>query len=179
MERRKSNDNKNDLDAHCIDPNGYRLFFANRTVTSPTGGRLDVDISSPIAGKPAVENITWANTNNMIEGTYQFLVHCFSDRGGSDGFGGGNRSRRNHPSNFSYNKPIKNKDFIHVANVTYSHANGFTVTSVIPSTASSREIWGLQTQQFVPVSMIMKSPNCWNGEAIGNEIYILPKRMRK
>lgn len=160
--------NKNDLDAHCIDPNGYRLFFANRTVTSPTGGRLDVDIISPIAGKPAVENITWANTNNMIEGTYQFLVHCFSDRGGSDGFEA-EIEVDGTIHNFSYNKPIKNKDFIHVANVTYSHANGFTVTSVIPSTASSRELWGLKTQQFVPVSMVMRSPNCWNGESVGNE----------
>jgi len=160
--------NFNDFDAHCIEPQNYRIYFANRHMTSPTGGRLDVDIVMPTAGIPAVENITWSQTTYMKDGKYSFYVHCFSNRGGSDGFEAEIECDGTIHT-FSYRKSVRHGEFVHVADVNYSKTAGFAVVNALPSTTSSRELWGLKTQQFVPVSMVMRSPNCWNGEAIGNE----------
>ena len=47
---------------------------------------LDVDIIRPEQGKAAVENITWSDRNKMPSGKYELFVHCYSNRGGHDGF---------------------------------------------------------------------------------------------
>lgn len=160
--------NQNDLDAHCVEPEGYRIYFGTRGRKSPTGGILDVDIIRPANGTPAVENISWLNAKNMIEGEYKFYVHCYSYRGGHDGFEA-EIEVDGIIHKFAYTAAIKQSEHVHIATVKYSKADGFTVISKIPSTASARELWGMTTQNFIPVSMVMKSPNAWNGDAIGHE----------
>lgn len=161
---------ENDLDAHCVEPNGYRIYFANRRSKSRTGGTLDVDIIHPI-DKVAVENITWQSTNSMIAGfgKYLFEVHCYNSRGGKSGFraevevNGGIHS-------FAYNKPMRTGEFVKVAEVKYLGNNIFDVKELLPSTTSSRELWGVSTQKFVPVTVVMKSPNHWdNANGVGHE----------
>ena len=156
----------NDLDAHCIEPNNERIYFAHRY--SKSNGVLDVDIIRPSAGTPAVENITWDSTQYMPYGTYQFAVNCYSNNGGTSGF----RAEIEFDGTiytFNYNKVLRQGEYVQVANVIYTK-DGFSITEKLPSAASSREIWGLKTQQFVPVSVVMKSPNYWdNAEGIGHE----------
>ena len=69
------NIDNSDLDAHCIEPNGNTIYYSNDR--SKTGGNLDVDIRRPLQQRPkgAVENITFPNTKNMLNGNYTFLVH--------------------------------------------------------------------------------------------------------
>lgn len=156
----------NDLDAHCIEPNNERIYFAHRR--SKSNGVLDVDIIRPSVGVPAVENITWDSTQYMQYGTYLFAVNCYSNNGGTSGF----RAEIEFDGTiytFNYNKVLRQGEHVHVANVIYTK-DGFSITEKLPSTASAREIWGLKTQQFVPVSVVMKSPNYWdNAEGIGHE----------
>jgi hypothetical protein len=67
-------DNFNDLDLHCVNPSGERIYHANKRAL--TGGHLDVDMNarSPRSSQP-VENIYWP-TNSAPEGHYQvFVVH--------------------------------------------------------------------------------------------------------
>ena len=50
--------------------------------------------------------------------------------------------------------------------------NNFTITNVnsdLESSTASREVWGVKTNEFVPVTSIMLSPNYWDGQAIGNK----------
>ena len=71
-------DNFNDLDLHCVDPAGERIFYGHKT--SATRGELDVDMNArtPYSSQP-VENIYWP-TNGAPEGTYQVFVNHYSLR---------------------------------------------------------------------------------------------------
>ena len=74
--------NVNDLDLHCVEPGGERIFFGHRR--SRTGGQLDVDANAGIAitNRP-VENIYWP-VGKVPIGTYRVFLHHFANHGGAD-----------------------------------------------------------------------------------------------
>lgn len=155
---------ENDLDAHCVEPNDFEIYFGNKRDLS-TGGNLDVDIIRPIRYKAAVENITWPDIKKMEEGEYSFYVQCFSSRGGKTGF----RAEIEFDGNiysFNYDKPLHGGQNVAVAKVTLNDGK-FSIKELLPSSTSTREIWGVNSNQFVPVSVAMYSPNYWD-EQTGN-----------
>lgn len=161
-----------DIDAHCIEPNRNEIYYGNnrKPDISRLGGQLDIDIIRP-AGKIAVENITWNNKEQMIPGIYEFFVHQYNGMT-TDGF----RAEIEFDGqihSFDYHKPTKCNQKIKVAQVIL-HQNGtFTIKELLPSSVSSREVWGLQTNQFVPVSVICYSPNYWDEQkGIGHKHYM-------
>lgn len=161
--------NPNDFDAHCIQPNGNTIFFGSKRDNSTTG-ELDVDIISPTRGRAAVENITWLNKSRMPRGTYQFLVNCYSNRGGRSGFKA-EIEFDGQIYSFDYNREIRHGDNVYVANVEFD-GETFRLVEKLPSGVSSRDIWGLKTNQFVPVSVVCYSPNYWDEQTgVGNRHY--------
>ncbi len=162
-------DNPNDFDAHCIEPNGNEIYFPSKGRTHPSTGILDVDIIHPDRGEVAVENITWSNLSRMQEGVYHFFVRNYNHRGGRSGFRaeieyGGQTYAYDYGKDFNGN--------ITVAKLKFTHANGIQFVESLPSTTSSKTIWGIQTNQFVPVSVAMFSPNYWDGQSgIGHKHY--------
>lgn len=154
-----------DLDAHCIEASGYEIYFgsARKPVFSPTKGQLDVDIINPY-GRIAVENITWADRRTMKAGKYYFYVHQFSGRA-ENGF----RAEIEFDGqiySFEYNKPMRFKENVKVAEVTLDKDGNFSIKEILPLNASSRDLWNVKTNQFVPVSVVMYSPNYWD-EQVG------------
>ena len=160
-----------DLDAHCIEPTGAEIYYASyrKPRMSRLDGQLDVDIISP-DGAIAVENITWANKNKMMAGTYKFFVHQFSGNN-RNGF----RAEIEFDGQiyeFDYSRSMRSGEKVYVAEVTLHNDGTFTIKELLPSTVSSKEVWNLKTNQFVPASVVMYSPNYWDEQqGIGHKHY--------
>lgn len=159
-----------DLDAHCeevaTNTEIYYGSYRGRKGISPCGGNLDVDIVHP--GKDiAVENIVYADKTKMKPGQYAFFVHQFSGSAKSGfraeiEFGGNVYS-------YDYSNRMRTNEYVQVAIVSVDKDHNLSITHLLKESASGREVWGLKTNQFVPVSVIMMSPNYWDEQkGIGN-----------
>lgn len=149
-----------DLDAHCIEPDKNEIFFSNcrKPSVSRMGGQLDVDIIHP-DGKVAVENITWEDLSRMKPGVYKFFVHQYS---GAVRHGFRAEIEFNGEIyKFDYDKSMRTDKKVQVAEVTLDENGNFSIKEKLAgnSSISSREIWGVNTNQFVPASVISYSPN--------------------
>lgn len=159
----------NDLDAHCIEPTGYEIYYACKRYPSPTRGTLDVDIINP-GHEPAVENIAWPDFRKMDNGVYKFFVHCYSNWGGKGGFRA-EIEANDQIHSFDYNEPLRQEEIVNVAEVTYNNGD-ITIKDLLPSSKSSKKVWNISTNQFVPVTVIMNSPNYWDDQkGIGHKHY--------
>lgn len=159
---------KSDEDAHCQGPCGHIWFSKKRGFAD--GGNLDVDIINPNRGEPAVENITWPDLFRMKDGKYEFHVHCYRHDSGNNGFIA-EIEANGEVHQYEYRHPLRTGDRIPVATVTLKYGQ-FTIQDELKSTVSSRDLWGVSTNQFVPVSVAMYSPNYWDEQTgIGNRHY--------
>ena len=62
---------------------------------------------------------------------------------------------------------------VEVAEVTLDVYGNFSIKELLPYNASSKDIWGIKTNQFVPVSVMMYSPNYWDEQqGIGHKHYM-------
>lgn len=152
-----------DLDAHCKEAGGYEIYFgsARKPKFSPTRGQLDVDIISP-GGNIAVENITWADRRTMNNGKYLFFAHQYSGSA-RNGF----RAEIEFDGqihSFDYNKPMRGGEKVQVAEITLKDGV-FSIKELLPSNASSKEVWNVHTNEFVPVSVVCYSPNYWDEQS--------------
>jgi hypothetical protein len=75
-------DNTNDLDLHCIDPQNFRISFADRR--SPSGGELDVDRNAACGNTVSnpIENIYWP-AGGAAMGKYKVYVHYYQHCSGA------------------------------------------------------------------------------------------------
>ncbi len=167
----ESFDNRNDFDAHCIEPDGNHIWYQNKGLRHPSTGMLDVDIIHPERDEVAVENITWTDINRMREGLYIFFIKNYSHRGGRSGFTA-EIEYDGQIYSYEYNKELRQDENVTVAELEFSRANGIKFIKSLPSTTSTKTIWNIPTNQFHPVSVCMFSPNYWDKQTgIGNKHY--------
>jgi hypothetical protein len=169
----ENGDNNNDFDAHCLVPGGSHIYYLDK-YDFETKGQLDVDIRQPlieIGNATAVENIFWQSRSTMKDGTYLFFVHNFSHRGGKSGFSAEIEFDGN-IYHFDYPYELRQDERVKVAEVTLNDGQ-FTIKELLPASTSSKDIWGIKTNTFVPVSVVMYSPNYWDEQSgIGNKHYM-------
>lgn len=167
-----------DLDAWCEQPNKERIGFntgfrADRgygyggTYLSSCSGQLDLDNTSP-NGKLAVENIYFADLKKMKDGVYRFWVNQFSQRN-SQGFKA-EIEFDGEIYSYEYNKSISTNNNVHVAEITLKDGK-FSIEHKLPESTSSKEIYGLETNQFHKVNLVCLSPNHWGDNNVGNKHY--------
>lgn len=163
--------NKNDFDAHCIEPNNNEIFFENKERVHPSSGMLDVDIINPSSSTPAVENITWTDKNKMKTGTYHFFVHNYSHNGGRTGFKA-EIEFDGQVWEFEYQNELKEGEKVTVAKIEFDNQNIKFIES-LDHQITSKEYWDIETNNFHPVSVCMYSPNHWEntGSGVGNKHY--------
>lgn len=106
----------------------------------------------------------------MREGVYRFYVHQYS---GSARYGFRAEIEFNGTIySFDYSKSMRLDEIVKVAEVYLDHFGNFTIKELLPSNVSSREIWGLKPNNFVPVTVVMYSPNYWDDQnGIGHRHY--------
>lgn len=165
---------ESDLDAHCYEPPfdrycGSHIYYGDRK-SYETGGWLDVDIRWP-KGRIAVENISWPDRRRMTPGTYKLFVNNYQARGTNDGFKA-EVEFDGQIYEFEYRKRISTGESVPVAEVTLSADGKFSIKELLPSNVSAIDIWGVKSNNFVPVSVVMYSPNYWDEQdGIGHRHY--------
>ena len=129
-------------------------------------GQLDVDNTGP-SGKIAVENITFDSLSELKDGIYKVWVNQYYARS-SKGFTV-EIEFNNKTFTFEHNKAIRTGNNVQVAEVTVKDGN-FSIKGNFKSESTTKEIWGINTQQFIEVNTVMLSPNYW-GYNKGNKHY--------
>lgn len=151
-----------DFDAHCKTPT-TEIYYSNKQDYG-TKGWLDVDMIRP--QRLGVENITWQNKAQMKDGKYYFFNRNF-DGGSNSGF---KAEIEIEGETYSYECLGNIQRDTPIATVTLK--NGvFSIEHHQKESHSSKEMYGLQTEQFHKVNLICLSPNHWDGSNIGNKHY--------
>ena len=158
--------NHDDLDIHVKGPNRSHIFYGNKKVYN--GGELDVDMNVGRLTREPVENITWETARHMTDGKYKVYVNQFTKRE-TDNIGfqvemviDGDIKL------FTYDKDMRSNEDVPVIDFTHT-SNGITDIQSLPLSSTSKELWGVDTQKWSKVKMLMASPNHWNGEKTGNK----------
>lgn len=162
-------DYSDDLDFHMREPNSGHIYFGNRR--SHCGGMLDVDANGGNGLKEhPVENIFYERLSTMREGVYILSVNNYRRRSNGTGFTV-EIDILGTVHTIEYDKILASSKTIEVAQLHYSEAKGVEIISSLPSTQSVKDIWGVKSQTFIPVNIMMMSPNHWDGQGIGNKHY--------
>ena len=160
-----------DLDAHAIEPTGTEIYYSTYKgrKTPVCGGMLDVDMIRPEG--VGVENIFWDEPERIKDGKYRFFIVNY-DGGRNSGakaeiaFG---------DEVFTYvidHEIMKYHDAeiatVHIKNGAIDHIDQSKY--LVDSNATSKEIYGLETNMFHKVNLVCLSPNHWDSP-IGNKHY--------
>jgi len=162
--------NGDDLDLSVVEPSGNTIMYRAK-VSHISGGFLDVDMN---AGGPqsreAVENIVFKDKSKMRDGVYTVVVHNYKKRENIDVGFNLEIECRGETLLLGQDTPVKDNERVRAVDIHYSKERGITevVKHVGSKQAPSKEIWGLFTNRFQPVSMVLNSPNHWEGNAKGN-----------
>jgi hypothetical protein len=159
-----------DFDAHAHEPNGTHIYYSTYKGAhskTPMTGHLDVDMIRP--SNVGIENITWTDISKMQEGKYLFSIVNY-DGGRNHGF---SAQVEFDGQIFEFSKSGNIQGTQVIAEVMYSKKDGFSITSKLdPSVGAgkiySKERWGVATNKFQKVTMVMNSPNHWDGKPVGN-----------
>lgn len=149
-----------DFDLHSKGSN--HIYHSNNGSTHSCGGMLDTDMIRP--SKIGIENITWKN--KIKDGVYNLGVKNYC--------GGKNTGFKveiefgDEVFNYSVNKEAKG--FIEIATLTVKDGV-ISIVHHLSESSSSKDIYGLETQQFHKVNLMCLSPNHWGANKTGNKHY--------
>ncbi|AND75445.1 hypothetical protein FDH01_gp177 [Acinetobacter phage vB_AbaM_ME3] len=165
--------NADDLDLSIQEPTGQRIWYRNKH--SSNGGTLDLDMNGldKHSDTEPVENIIYPDRRRMTKGVYRVIVNNYSKRSNTNVGFVLQVEADGVVQNFTYEKAFNQNETM--LDIEFD-GTGFTVKKVCQLLESSdgpgQEIWGINTNTFVPVSLVMNSPNHWGDQAEGNKHYM-------
>lgn len=153
-----------DYDLHCRESKGSEIYYSNKR-SDITKGWLDVDMIRP--PKIGIENITWQKKLPDME--YSFFVRNFCG-GQNTGFKIEIEFEGN-VFNYHFAKPLSYKQDVQVATIKVKNGIIDIVHHLPESSVSSKEVYGIETNQFHKVNLMCLSPNHWGENNVGNKHY--------
>lgn len=153
--------NYDDLDIHAKTPAGH-IYFGNRMNV------LDVDMNAfGQRSRTPVENLSWTKP---VDGSYSINVNQYCCRETRDVGFTIEVECDGKVQQYSYTKAVKNT--IHC--LDFKMKNGVMEDLKIDSQLTGGELssqkWGINTETYVPVSIMLNSPNYWeNSGNVGNQ----------
>ncbi len=171
--------NTDDLDLHIVEPSGNEIYFSNAGKRHPSSGILDVDmnVNSGDAATDAVENISW--NGDMPHGEYIVYVKNYTNRNGNKDVGFNLQLEFDGVTqDYGYVKEVGHQERVTV--LAFNYVGGHKPVTLRKSVTSpflvegscNASTWGLEQESFVPVTMMMNSPNFWGNNEVGNKHFI-------
>jgi hypothetical protein len=146
--------NFDDLDLHVQCPDGH-IHYANKN------GILDVDMNAGHGQtREPVENLAWTKPK---DGTYKVFVNQYNRRETSNVGFDIEIQEGSELQQFSYKKPVSNSVPCFTFTVEKGVVKNFKAEKELEGGLASKVHWGIETQKLIPVSVMMKSPNHWDG----------------
>jgi hypothetical protein len=164
--------NYDDLDLHVVEPNGNKIYFSSKR-SSYSGGQLDVDMNAGSGkSREPVENIIFPDKYTMLEGKYRVIVNNYNKRETTDVGFNVEIECRGEIHTINQSTSPNDSCSIEVATFKYSKENGLVLVNSLESKTKtiSREVYGISTNKFYKVDMLLLSPNHW-GSNKGNKHY--------
>lgn len=154
--------NYDDLDLHCITPQGTHVFYGNKA------GILDVDMNAGGRrdSRAPVENLAFMQ---IRDGTYKISVNNYVKVEAVDnGFHlevevGGVIQQ------FSYKSAVRDKQTVEALEIIVKNGRVIEIKlgdGVIGGNIPT-EKWGVTTETLTPVSIMLNSPNYWDEQKVG------------
>lgn len=135
------------------------------------GCTLDVDMNAGFNMNTVdpVENIVWSKAKDFPLGEVKIVLHNFAKRSTSNVEYTVEVEILGQIYTYHSVEGLAYKKRITVGSIVRTET-GFSVKSdLLVQGSASFEKWGLNTGEWVGVDMVMKSPNHWGGEKVGNE----------
>lgn len=154
--------NYDDLDLHILEPNGNHIYFGNKC-SGYTGARLDVDMNAGGGHtRTPVENVVYHTRDKMLPGVYKVQVNNYNRRESIDIGYQVEIECDGVVWKFDNVTGLRSGATDTVAEFTFDTKKGITLNNTtVSNKMNSKEIWGIHTNKFHEVSMIVNSPNCW------------------
>lgn len=161
--------NFDDLDFHMQEPGGVHIWYGDKRPLKTTG-QLDVDMNAGVGTtREPVENIFYGDRRSMREGIYKLWVRQFLKRETDQVGFEAEIDYLGEVRRYAYEKALRQGEEIVVAEFKYTQAGGVEIIQSLPGSSVSRTIWGLKTQDFHRVYLLMLSPNHWDSAGgVGN-----------
>jgi hypothetical protein len=151
-----------DLDLHCKIGRKEVYYGEKRHPQSTTW--LDIDMINP--HHVGIENMTIDRLT--MDGEYKLFVNNFSGHTNFKGF----KAEIEYDGNtfeYAFLQPFTGNKAI--ATITISKGKITNIVHELPEASTSKEIYGLETNNFHKVNLICLSPNHWGDNNVGNKHY--------
>lgn len=134
-----------------------------------SGGVQDVDyVDAAPEGYVPVENITFPDLSKLKDGKYECKIHNWNLRQPTQGGFKAEIEFEGQIFEYEVDRPLKQKEWVDVATVTLKNGK-FSIEHHLPCGEASKNQWGIDSENWVPVDLITRSPNFWNDQKVGHE----------
>lgn len=166
-----------DYDLHVMEPCGGHISYSNVRRVNNSSGVLDLDAQGVDGHQPPekrVENVIYTDLSKMPSGKYLVYIDNYSRNGFKSNFTL-EVEADNETTTLELENLLPSTNNVEVVEIHLNKGvfeikplNGI---KIINSNTISKEIYGLETNQFHKVNLVSLSPNHWDDNSVGNKHY--------